>query len=121
MKNPALAAMMAQNFLIGIVYYSLLYFLPIFFQAARQASLLDSALLLIPLVVPQSISSALAGIYMSLKKRYGEMIWLGYVLWVVSSAVQCLFSRKFPLAAIIVVLAIEGTAVGLIFQPSKNT
>ncbi|EEA23620.1 hypothetical protein TMatcc_002495 [Talaromyces marneffei ATCC 18224] len=118
MKNPALAAMMAQNFLIGIVYFSLLYFLPIFFQAARQASLLDSALLLIPLVVPQSISSALAGIYMSHKKRYGEVIWLGYVLWVVSSAVQCLFSRTFPLAGIIVVLAIEGTAVGLIFQPT---
>lgn len=56
---------------------------------------------------------------MSHKKRYGEVIWPGYVLWVVSSTVQCLFSRAFPLAVIIVVLAIEGTAVGLIFQPSE--
>lgn len=118
-KNPALAAMLIQNFLIGIVFYSLLYYLPIYFQTARHESVLTSAALVLPIVIPQAIASALSGQYISRMKRYGEVIWIGYICWVIGTALHCAFSRTFPLAAIVVILIIEGTGVGLVFQPSK--
>jgi MFS family permease len=120
-NNPALAAMLTQNFLIGIVFYSLLYYLPIYYQSVRQMSLITSAALLIPLVIPQAIASALSGLYISKTGRYGEVIWLGYICWTVSTGLHCLFDRDFNIAGIIVILIVEGVGVGLVFQPSKST
>ncbi|KAL1901434.1 hypothetical protein Sste5346_001839 [Sporothrix stenoceras] len=118
-KNKALAAMLIQNFLIGIVFYSLLYYLPIYFQTARQYGVLESAALVLPIVIPQALASAASGQYISRIGRYGEVIWLGYGLWAVGAALQCLFaSRNFPIGAVAVILAVQGTGVGLVFQPT---
>ncbi|KAK0652605.1 major facilitator superfamily domain-containing protein [Cercophora newfieldiana] len=105
-KNPALAAMLIQNFLIGIVFYSLVYILPV------------AAALIVPIVMPQAIASALSGQYISRMGRYGEVIWTGYILWVIGTGLHIAFSRMFPLAAIIVILVVEGFGVGLVFQPT---
>lgn len=118
-KKPALAAMMIQNFLIGLAYYSILYYLPIFYQTARQMSVIQSALLILPIVLPQSIASIASGQYMSRTNRYGEVIWAGFSLWVTAAAVESNFSRTFPLAGIIVTLIIQGIGVGFTFQPSE--
>ncbi|KAK4446636.1 MFS general substrate transporter [Podospora aff. communis PSN243] len=117
-KNPALAAMLIQNFLIGIVFYALVYILPIYFQTAREMSILVSAALIVPIVMPQAIASALSGQYISRMGRYGEVIWTGYILWVIGTGLHIAFSRTFPLAAIIVILVVEGFGVGLVFQPT---
>ncbi|ROW07018.1 hypothetical protein VPNG_06641 [Cytospora leucostoma] len=93
-RTPALAAMMVQNFLIGLTYYSLLYYLPLFYQTARQMSVIHSALLILPLVLSQSTASIASG-----------------------AASICNFSRTFPLAGIIVTLIIQGIGLGLTFQP----
>lgn len=110
--------MLSQNFLIGIVFYSLLYYLPIFYQSALQMDLITSAALLIPIVVPQAIASALSGQYISRMKRYGEVIWTGYVCWVIGSGLHCLFDRNTSTIAIVFILMVEGIGVGLVFQPS---
>lgn len=111
--------MLTQNFLIGIVFYSLLYYLPIYYQTARRMGLLTSAALLIPIVIPQAIASALSGQYISRRKRYGEVIWTGYICWVIGTALHCIFSRTTPIVAIVFILMIEGIGVGLVFQPSE--
>ncbi|KAI3396633.1 hypothetical protein diail_11888 [Diaporthe ilicicola] len=122
--------MMVQNFLIGLGYYSILYYLPIFYQTARQMSVIQSALLILPIVLPQSLASIASGQYMSRTNRYGEVIvstipllsrfpWAGFSLWVVATAVESNFSRNFPLAGIVVTLIIQGMGIGFTFQPSK--
>jgi uncharacterized membrane protein len=73
-KNPALTAMLIQNFLIGIVFYSLVYIFPIYFKTAREMSILVAAALIVPIVMPQAIASALSGQYISRMGRYGEVI-----------------------------------------------
>ena len=113
--------MMIQNLLIGFVYYSLLYYLPIFYQTARQMSVIHSALLILPLVLSQSLSSIASGQYMSRTNRYGEVIWVGFSLWVAAAASVCNFSRTFPLAGIIVTLIVQGCGLGFTFQPSEST
>ncbi|KUI65773.1 hypothetical protein VM1G_01372 [Cytospora mali] len=116
-KKPALAAMMAQNFLIGLAYYSIMYYLPLFYQIARQMSVIQSALLILPLVLSQSVASIASGQYMSRTNRYGELIWLGFSLWLAGASSICNFSRTFPLAGIIVTLIVQGFGIGLTFQP----
>jgi hypothetical protein len=110
--------MFLQNLLLGITWYSELYFLPIYFQSARQLSITTSAALLVPLVVSQSIASALSGQYISRMNRYGEVIWLGFLLWTLTAGLHLLFDQTTSLAKIAVILAFEGFAVGCVFQPS---
>lgn len=110
--------MLTQNFLIGIVFYSLLYYLPIYYQTVRQMSLLDSAALIVPLVIAQAIASALSGQYISHFGRYWEVILTGYVCWVIGTSLHCIFSRDIPAVGIVFVLIVEGFGVGLVFQPT---
>jgi hypothetical protein len=110
--------MLIQNFLIGIVFWGSLYYLPIYFQTACQLSLLTSAALVLPLVIPQAIASASSGQYISRTGRYGEVLWAGYICWTAAVIAHLAFSRTLSLGAVAVVLGIEGLGVGLIFQPS---
>lgn len=95
-KNPAVCAILIQNFLFGMVYYSHLYYLPIYYQNARQFSPLLSAALTIPFVAGQSVFSILSGQYVSRTKRYGEIIWTGYALWTLGTGLILLFNRTTP-------------------------
>lgn len=112
--------MMVQNFLIGVSYYSILYYLPIFYQCVRRLDSIHSALMILAVVLPQSLASIASGQYMSRMNRYGEVIWAGFTLWVVAAAVETRFSRSFPLAGMIVTLVIQGMGVGFTFQPSMS-
>lgn len=76
-KIPAVSAVVVQNFLFGIVYYSHLYYLPIYYQNVRQFSPLLSAALTVPFIIGQATFSVLTGQYISRTKRYGEVIWNG--------------------------------------------
>lgn len=115
---PQVCAIMVQNMLIGIVYYSNLYFLPIYYQNARQWSLMKAAILTIPFVASQSLVSVLSGQYISRFKRYGEVIWCGYGLWTLGAGLTLLFGSETPPWIIVVVLLVEGAGVGLVFQPT---
>jgi predicted MFS family arabinose efflux permease len=117
-KNPAVCAILIQNFLFGIVYYSHLYYLPIYYQDARQFSPLLSAALTIPFVAGQSVFSILSGQYVSRAKRYGEIIWTGYALWTLGTGLILLFNRTTPRWELIVFLVVEGAGVGNVFQPT---
>lgn len=117
-KIPAVCAILIQNLLFGIVYYSHLYYLPIYYENARQFSPLLSAILTIPLVASQSVFSILSGQYVSRTKRYGEIIWSGYALWTLGCGLILLFNRNTPRWQIVIFLIIEGAGVGNVFQPT---
>lgn len=117
-RNPPVCAILVQNFLFGIVYYSQLYFLPIYYQNARQWSPLKSAALIIPFVAGQSTFSILSGQYVSRLKRYGEVIWTGYSLWFLGVGLILLFDREIHPYAIALILIVEGIGVGNTFQPT---
>lgn len=80
-KNKVLCALFLQSFLLGAVYQSYLYYLPLYYQNARGWSPIVSAALTAPMVGVQSCTSVLAGQYISRMQRYGEVIWLGFATW----------------------------------------
>ncbi|KAH9219937.1 MFS multidrug transporter-like protein [Leptodontidium sp. 2 PMI_412] len=117
-KNRAISAIVLQNFLHGIVYYSHLYYLPVYYQNVRGYSPILSAALTIPFVAGLSMFSIGSGQYISRFKRYGEVIWIGYLLWTFGSGLLLIFTRATPRWQMAVFLIIEGAGVGFTFQPS---
>ncbi|EGU77405.1 hypothetical protein FOXB_12085 [Fusarium oxysporum f. sp. conglutinans Fo5176] len=107
-KNSSLAIMLAQNCLLGAVYQSYLYYVPLYLQNPHQYSAIKSAAVYTPLVAAQMIASIGSGQYISRRLRYGEVIIFGFAIWTLHSS---------P-AVIAVILAIVGTGVGCIFQPT---
>lgn len=80
-KNKVIFALLLQSFLLGAVYQSFLYYLPLYYQNARGWSPIVSAALTAPMVACQSLASISSGQYISRLKRYGEIIWVGFGLW----------------------------------------
>ncbi|EOD50157.1 putative mfs protein [Neofusicoccum parvum UCRNP2] len=117
-KNIPVAVMVFQNFFYGATYYAYLYYLPIYYQNVRDWSPLISACLTIPIVFFQSFASIISGLYISHYKRYGEVIWAGFILWTIGASLTTLFSRTLPIAAIVIISSINGIAVGFVFQPT---
>ncbi|KAK7224300.1 hypothetical protein V2G26_012303 [Clonostachys chloroleuca] len=116
-KNPAVSAMLVQNFLMGASYQAVIYFVPLYLQNAHQFSIIQSALIWIPLVGLQSGISILSGLYISKFKRYGECLWFGFGIWTLGSGLCLLLTRESPIGIIIIPLIVIGIGVGCIFQP----
>ncbi|KAF5574536.1 tetracycline efflux (otrb) [Fusarium pseudocircinatum] len=117
-KNSSLAIMLAQNCLLGAVYQSYLYYVPIYLQNPHQYSAMKSAAVYTPLVAAQMIASIGSGQYISRCLRYGEVIIFGFAIWTLGAGLALLFTRHSSPAVIAVILAIVGTGVGCIFQPT---
>lgn len=110
--------MLFQNLFFGMVYYSQLYYLPLFFQNARRMSPLLSAALVLPITCAQMASSILSGQYISRRERYGEVIWSGFFLWTLGVGLTCIFDLNTRMYAMVIILLIQGVGVGFIFQPT---
>lgn len=80
-KRKAVSVILVQNFLFGYCYYAGLYFIPLYLQNVRGVTPIESAALLISLVIPQAIVSVGSGFYITHFSRYGEVIWAGFTCW----------------------------------------
>ncbi|KAJ6014958.1 C6 transcription factor [Penicillium herquei] len=117
-KNPVITALLVQSFLLGAVYQSYLYYLPLYYQNARGWDPIVSAALTAPMVACQSVSSVCSGQYISRLKRYGEVIWFGFGLWTLGAGLMLLFGRNTHPAVIAVIVGIAGLGIGCTFQPT---
>lgn len=77
-RNPVVVVLLAQSFLLGLVYQAAVYYIPLYLQNAHQFSIIVSALLLVPMFGIQSIVSTLSGFWISRYKRYGVVIRFGF-------------------------------------------
>lgn len=63
-------------------------------------------------------ASILSGQYISRLERYGEVIWSGFFVWTLGAGLTCMFDLSTPIAAIAVILGIQGIGAGFVFQPT---
>jgi len=116
-RNRTVAAMLARCFLMGIVFNSVLVYLPLYFQLVLVKTVTESAALILPLVISQSVASIASGQYMARKKRWGCILWVGWLLWMLGAGLVCAFSKQPKVVVVVCVLVIEGLGIGSIFQP----
>ncbi|PGH16034.1 hypothetical protein AJ79_02014 [Helicocarpus griseus UAMH5409] len=105
------------NFITGIVYYTDLYYLPLYYQVILGYSPLMSGVLIIPLILSFSASSTTAGFILSKIGRCNPVIRIGYIFWTAGAGGRIVFGENTPLAVVIVCLIIEGIGIGFSFQP----
>ncbi|UPK96853.1 hypothetical protein LCI18_007788 [Fusarium solani-melongenae] len=68
-------------FLLGFVYQSMIYYVPIYLQNARRFALIKSATVFVPLVGIQAIMSILSGLWITRFKLYAVVIRFGFGIW----------------------------------------
>jgi MFS family permease len=105
------------NFITGIVYYSDLYYLPLYFQVVLGHSPLTSGVLILPLILGFSLSSATAGFLLSTLGRCNPVIWTGYILWTAGAGTHIAFGHSTTIGVTIGCLLVEGLGIGFSFQP----
>jgi MFS family permease len=110
--------LIGQNFFYGAVYYSNIYYIPLYTQNVLGETPIISGLLLAPIVICQSIASTCSGLYISKRKRYGEVIWVGFTLWTLGAGLFCLFDQNINKGAIVVIEMLVGLGTGMVFQPT---
>ncbi|GME30609.1 MFS transporter [Neofusicoccum parvum] len=107
-----------QSGLYNLVWQVDVYFLPVYFQDVRGYSPLQSATLVLPLLLLQSVAGVLSGPLMTKLARYGPVHNTGMAVWTLGAGMKLLFSRTTPVGLYVTTLVIEGTGIGLVFQPA---
>lgn len=115
---PHCWALYMQSFLTGLAYFGNFFYLPIYFQYILRRSALVSGALILAVVIPSSITSILAGQYMSRVGNYMHCILAGFMLWTIGNGLTLLFGEDTSLGEIIGVLIVEGAGIGFTLQPT---
>ncbi|OQD68874.1 hypothetical protein PENDEC_c030G02843 [Penicillium decumbens] len=106
-RSPAIVILLVQSFLLGAVYQSMVYYIPLYLQNAHQYSAIVSAAIFASLAGIQAIMSALSGLCITRFKNYGQVIRFGFAMWTLDTNPGVL----------VVILLIAGVGVGCVFQP----
>jgi MFS family permease len=92
------------------------YFLPLYFQAVRDASPTRSGLLILPTVVVQAFVGVVAGYYMNATGQRLPLIYVGMLLTTLGFSLFITFATNTQLARIVAIEVTAGVGVGLTFQ-----
>ncbi|CAD0112454.1 unnamed protein product [Aureobasidium uvarum] len=119
-QNPSVACMLVQSFLLGMNYYSLIYYLPLYYQNVGGYNVMRSAVLILPLVLVQATFSALGGQYMSFIGHYIEVIFAGFVVWTLGSGLLVSLDANSPVGHICGFIVMVGFGCGCTFQTTNT-
>ncbi|KAK4501084.1 hypothetical protein PRZ48_006890 [Zasmidium cellare] len=101
----------------GMVFIGLDYYTPLFTQAVKGATPLQSGLLVLPEVLPSAVIGLLGGYLMLKNGRYRELIWLGAVLFTLGTGLYILFDVDTTIGLLVGVEVIAGLGRGFLFEP----
>jgi Major Facilitator Superfamily len=104
-------------FFHGISFIGDEYYLPLYFQSAKEASALKSGVLLVPQIVITSLTGVLSGIIVHQTGRYRELISIGPVLLTLGNGLYICFNSTTSISEIVGFELIAGVGSGLQFMP----
>lgn len=93
------------------------YYLPLYFQSAKEASPLRSGVLLVPLIVATAGTGVLNGIIIHRTGQYRPSMWLGTILMTLGNGLYVMLNPDTSIGAIIAFEIVEGIGSGLLFEP----
>ncbi|RDA92935.1 hypothetical protein CP533_3856 [Ophiocordyceps camponoti-saundersi (nom. inval.)] len=92
------------------------YHLPLYFQTVKQASPLQSGLLLLPMVITCAVVDILGGVFMHQTGRYRELIWAGTTCMTLGAGLCTMFGTDTTLGTIFGFQIVFGFGMSLLFQ-----
>lgn len=104
------------GFFHGFVFIAGCYFLPLYFQAVRNATPLLSGVYVLPYVIVLSLTSGLSGVVISRTGRYQEVIWGGAAIQAVGFGLLVKLTRTSGWAELATYQILAGIGSGPLFQ-----
>ncbi|KAJ6620570.1 MFS general substrate transporter [Mycena sp. CBHHK59/15] len=104
----------AQTFLNQLVVLAVAYYLPVYYQACKDASPIKSGIYMLGLSLTLGPSVIIAGLSVNKSKKYRPQLWLGWVLFALGMGVSVTLGYNTPLAHGIGIPVILGAAAGTI-------
>ncbi|CAK7904722.1 citrate exporter 1 [[Candida] anglica] len=117
-KNPSLCLILASNFFFGMTYYSVLFYIPYYFQIIRQNSEIESSVFILPLVLCQALFSTVSGNIVTYTGHYIFVVLAGYSIWLLSCGLLIIWNVNTNYGVNVIVLLLMGIGVGSTFQPT---
>lgn len=115
-KNVTSAGALAVTFLLGSVYYILLFYVPNFLQVVRGYSAVKSSVLILPFVLLATFTVEATGLIISYCGRYREFIIAGFSIWAVGLGLLTTFTSDVSDGKVIGFLTLCGLGTGLTVQ-----
>ncbi|KAK5005309.1 hypothetical protein LTR28_007864 [Elasticomyces elasticus] len=105
------------NVAVFIIYVSIVYFLPLYFQAVGEASPLISGVLVLPVAILECVVGVLAGYINQITGRYLEVIVTGTAAMTLGCGLLIDLGASFSLPKVIIYQLVVGVGTGLLYQP----
>ncbi|OKL55999.1 hypothetical protein UA08_08789 [Talaromyces atroroseus] len=102
----------------GIVYYSNIFYVPLYLQNVRGYTPIKSGAVILPMVMSQGFGSLISGQAISRTGHYKVIILVANIVWLVGVALQIMYNSTTPVWAICLIGLFEGIGIGCTFQPS---
>ncbi|GAW02960.1 MFS general substrate transporter [Lentinula edodes] len=103
-------------FVNGFVFFSMLFYLPQFFQVILGYSSTRSGTFIIPLLVTVVSSAVGSGIWISRTGKYRSMIYLGFATFAIACGCMTIFTAETSRVVMVVLMVIAGLGIGATMQ-----
>ncbi|KAF9260203.1 Mfs1.2 [Marasmius fiardii PR-910] len=103
-----------QTFINSVGVLCLGYYLPVYYQACKDASLVRSSVNILPLTFASGFFVIAAGISVTIAKRYRPQIWFGWILYVIGVGVLSMTGPSSPLSQGVGLPFLSGAAMGIL-------
>ncbi|PYH94827.1 MFS general substrate transporter [Aspergillus ellipticus CBS 707.79] len=92
------------------------YYLPFYFQSVKQASPIESGILIIPMMAAASISDVMVGVLIHKTGRYREIIWAGTTFLTLGTGLYVMLGVDTSLAQVIGFQIVGGIGLSLLLS-----
>ncbi|KAF7596853.1 hypothetical protein BBP40_012453 [Aspergillus hancockii] len=117
LKNRSNMAVSLVTLFHGAVFIACEYWLPLYFQSAKQASPMRSGLLVLPLVLAEGLFSGISGWLIHRTGKYVEQIWIGAILLTLGTGLFIRLNPSSPLVELVLFQLIGGAGSAILFAP----
>ncbi|KAG0199455.1 hypothetical protein BGX28_007279 [Mortierella sp. GBA30] len=115
-KNRTNSAVFLTSFFIGMGFFGIMFFMPLFFQIVRQESATSSGLEMLPLIVGLLIASISSGFMVTKWGQYRPFIWIGLACSTTGTGLLTLLREDSSRGEFIGYLFINGFGLGFSMQ-----
>ncbi|KAH7100050.1 MFS general substrate transporter [Auriculariales sp. MPI-PUGE-AT-0066] len=115
-KYPTVVGMCICILMSGMTMFTMMYFIPQFFQLVRGATYLHASLIAMAFLAPISAVVFVAGQISTRTGHYRWLIIVGHALWCLAQGLMCRVTVQTTDAYIIGMLILAGAASGLVLQ-----
>ncbi|KAL8946725.1 MAG: hypothetical protein Q9222_006917 [Ikaeria aurantiellina] len=114
-KNRTSAVTYASTVLHGMILWSLLYYLPLYYEAAKGFTPIISGVALFPETFTVAPASIVVGVLITVTGRYRWAIWSGWVLTVLGTGLLYLLDVQTSTVAWVFLNLVGGLGMGMLF------